>query len=101
MFHVSFSPVRMDDTHALLAAGDALTINGAVLDLSDLSEGATPPRAAVACDWLASDISRQDGVLHLSLILPLGPEAPRDPQPMTFTADGPVPLPTVIEEDEE
>ena len=71
--HITLSPMRRDDTLTLHRAGDVLTVNGQELDLSALPEGATLPRAAVDCDWLASDITRTGGVLHLTLILPHGP----------------------------
>jgi hypothetical protein len=54
------------------------------------------PRAAVTCAWLASDIERIDGALHLTLILPHGANAPRDtlfPTPLHLATDGPVDLP--------
>lgn len=76
--------------------GEVLTINGADLDLSVLPEGAILPASAVGCDWLAGPIRRLEGVLHLTLILPHGAEAPveaRFPAPLDIDGDGPVALP--------
>lgn len=101
MFHITFSPMRRDDRMALSATGNILMINGAALDLSALPEGATLPQTAVACDWLAGDITRQDGALQLALILPLGPDAPesaRFPARVTSNTDGSITLPTDIED---
>ncbi|MBT3142921.1 hypothetical protein [Falsiruegeria litorea] len=75
---LSFSPVRRDDQYELVKIGDTLTINGEAFDFSPIPEGATLPRAAVDCDWLASDVVRIDGVLHLTLMLPHGPRAPQE-----------------------
>ena len=97
---LTFTPMRRDDQLVLSKSGDTLTINGETFDLSGITEGATLPRDAVACDWLASDIDRVGGALHLTLILililPHGDHAPQEtlfPQPVTITTDGPVNLP--------
>ena len=92
---ISFSPMRRDDRLNVAVAGDTLTVNAETFDFSALPEGATLPRAAVACAWLASDVERIGGVLHLTLILPHGAKAPAEtlfPVPI-MAGDGPVPLP--------
>ena len=94
--HITLSPVRSDDTLTLHRSGEVLTVNGADCDFGPLPEGAVLPRAAVGCDWLASDVTRTGGVLHLTLSLPHGPDAPPGtlfPAPMVVTEDGPVALP--------
>lgn len=94
--HITLSPVRRDDRLTLHRAGDVLTVNGETFDLSGIPEGATLPRDAVDCDWLASDIARSGGVLHLTLILPHGADAPpeaRFPAPLVLTSDGEVAMP--------
>ncbi len=93
---ISLSPIRADAALTLQRAGDILTVNGQVFDLSGIPEGATLPRAAVACDWLASDITRSGGVVQLTINLPHGACAPVETRfavPVTLTADGPVSLP--------
>lgn len=103
-FEITLSPVRSDTALALSKSGGVLTINGEAFDLSGVPDGATLPRAAMACDWLASDIERIGGALHLTLILPHGASAPQStlhPQPITVTTDGPITLPAhSIEEPE-
>lgn len=102
MFTLDFTPMRRDDALTIHAAGDVLTLNGTPYGFSDMPEGGLLPRAAVGCDWLASDVTRIGGVLHLTLILPHGPipwPAPPEaqavlfPAPIHVMADGPVALP--------
>jgi hypothetical protein len=93
---ITFTPMRRDDTLSLSRTADTLTINGEDFDFSDIAEGASLPREAVACEWLVSDVERIGGVIHLSLILPHGADASQDelfPAPCEVTVDGPVPLP--------
>lgn len=93
---ITFTPMRRDDRLSLHCAGDVLTLNGESYDFSPLPEGAVLPRDAVDCIWLASDVTRTDGKLHLTLILPHGASAPHQtlfPLPLLLEADGPVALP--------
>ncbi|MFN7053162.1 MAG: hypothetical protein ACK4NH_13680 [Gemmobacter sp.] len=99
---ITFSPMRRDGTLTLHRAGDVLVINGTAYDFGPLPEGAILPRDAVNCDWLASDVTRIGGALHLTLILPHGPipyPAPPEAAAVTHPAaihvmtDGPVDLP--------
>ena len=94
---ITLTPQRRADTLTLMRSGDVLTINGDAFDFAAIPEGGTLPRDAVACDWLAGDVTRSGGVLHLTLILPHGADAPQAtlfPAPITLTGDGPVTLPT-------
>ena len=93
---ISFTPTRCDTALVATRQGDVLTLNGEAFDFTALSEGDVLPREAVTCDWLASEVTREGGALHLTLILPHGADAPEEtrfPQPVTLTGDGPVPLP--------
>ena len=93
---ITLSPMRHDTPLSLDRAGDVLTINGEAFDFGPLTDGATLPRAAVDCEWLASDVERIDGALHLTLILPHGGRAPSEtlfPAPVIDPPDGPVVLP--------
>ncbi|MFN4158602.1 MAG: hypothetical protein ACK4GO_09390 [Gemmobacter sp.] len=94
--HLTLTPVRGDAPLSLHRHGDVLTINGEAFDFSPLPEGATLPRDAVNCAWIADDVTRIGGVLHLTLLLPHGACAPDDtrfPKPLLLTGDGPVALP--------
>lgn len=94
---ITLSPQRRDDGPLTLSKqGDILTINGTKYDFTQLPNGATLPREAVDCPWLASDINRTDGELEMTLLLPHGPSAPEEtrfPQPIIDPADGEVELP--------
>ena len=77
-------------------AGDVLTIDGEDFDFSDVLDGDTLPAEAVSSDMVVGDVSRIAGVLHLTLILPHGinaPETTRFPEPITLEGDGLVTLP--------
>lgn len=96
MFNLTLSPQVRLDTLAVHVTGDVLTLDGVALDFSQLPEGATLPRAAISSPWIAGDVQRIDGVLQVSLLLPItadASDAARFPQPITVTQDGPVELP--------
>ena len=102
--NIFMSPMRQDQTLSVAKSGECLIINGEVFDFSIIPDGATLPRAAVACEWLASDVERIDGELRLTLVLPHGPRAPREtlfPTPITQAQDGPVTLPAYALAEEE
>jgi hypothetical protein len=93
---IKLSPQRRDDTLTVAKQGDILTINGTAYDFSVIPDGATLPKDATDCAWLASDVERIDGVLHLTLLLPHGAnasQAARFPQPIINPADGVLELP--------
>lgn len=93
---VSLSPMRHDGTLAVEKSGDVLTINGEAFDFSSLPDGATIPAGAVPCDWIVGPVERVDGDLHLTLILPHGPnptQAVAFPVPLINPPDGPIVLP--------
>jgi len=96
MMQITLTPQRRDDRVTLARKGDVLILNGEAFDFTAIPEGCTLPRDAVACDWLASDITRIGGQLYLTLILPHGADAPQAtlfPAALTLTGDGPVALP--------
>ena len=85
---LDFSPIRSDADLSLGVAGDVLIVNGEAYSFSDIPEGARLPAEAVSGTWLASDVTRKNGVLCLSVFLPHGPfasEERRFPQPVTVS----------------
>lgn len=94
--HITLSPVRLDELLTATLAGAVLTINGEAFDFSQLPEGGTLPAEAIASEWIVGPVSRINGELHLTLRLPHGANPSRAvafPEPVTVTADGPIPLP--------
>lgn len=93
---INLSPVRLDETLTVSRAGDVLTINGVPFDFSQLPEGATLPAEAINSDYVVGPVERINGVLHLTLRLPHGPnpsQAVAFPQPVIAISDGLVELP--------
>lgn len=102
--HISFSPQRRDDVLTVSKAGDVLTINGDPVDFSIIPDGATLPAAAIGNEWIAGPVERIDGVLHVTLLLPHGPDpspAVAFPEPITVAADGPIAVPADPQPQEE
>lgn len=95
--NINLSPQVRSDSLEVLKAADKLTINGEVFDFTPLPDGATLPAAAVACEFIIGDVRREGGDLQLTLLLPIGWDAPEScafPAPILNPADGRVPLPT-------
>lgn len=94
-----FSPVRANTPLEGSVQGDLLTLNGQVLDFSEVAEGVATPFTSFNCPWLGSDIVRSGGEIYLTLIIPHGPNAPQETLfPSNFdtfltVGAGPVPVP--------
>ena len=96
MFKITLSPQVRTDKLAVSKSGDALTINGVVCDFAPLTEGSTLPADAVGCEYIVGPVSRKNGDVELTLLLPItaaASEAARFPQPVTVINDGEVALP--------
>ena len=94
--HIKLIPQRRNDTLDVSKQGDTLTINGIAYDFSVIPDGATLPASAVDCEHISGNVERINGVLHLSLILPHGPnpsQAVAFPEPLINPADGVLELP--------
>ena len=94
---IKLSPVRMDSEPLVTSvAGDVITINGIAYDLSPLGVGEELPAEA---PFVGSIIRDAEGVIHLTLQLPHGANAPEETrfpdaysEPMDITG-GDVPVP--------
>jgi len=98
--------MRIDDKLTVIKEGDSLCINGETFDFSPIPEGATLPKEAVDCLWLASDVDRVDGSIVLTLVVPHGSKAPKEtlfPGSVVVESDGEVDVPIyeTIEQDQE
>lgn len=94
---IKLSPQRLDGTLIASKAGDVLTLNGEAFDFGPVPEGATLPAEAIASDWIVGPVSRIYGELHLTLLMPHGPNpslAVAFPEPIHVTEDGPISLPS-------
>ena len=95
--HIYFDPFRSDELLEVQVSGETLIVNGTPLDLSGVDDGTSLAHDLLECPWLAADIRRECGVLHVRLRLPHGADAPdtvRFPAPVAMKGDGRVPLPT-------
>ena len=94
--HITLIPQRRDDTIEVVRLGDTLTINGEAFDFSVIPDGASLTADAVACPYVTGSVERIAGVLHLTLLLPTGPDASHAanfPGPIINPADGVLELP--------
>lgn len=98
--HITFTPIRLDAELSVRVSGPVLILNGTSFDFGALPPAAALPRAAIASDWIAGEVTRgADGTLTVPLILPHGehaPEAVRFPRAVTLT-DGPCTAPGLVE----
>lgn len=93
---ITLVPQRREDAIVVSKSGDTLTVNGIAYDFSVIPEGATLPASAVDCEYISGNVERINGVLHLSLILPHGPnpsQAVAFPAPLINPPDGVLELP--------
>lgn len=94
--HITFAPQRRDGVLTVAKQGDVLTINGDQIDLSVIPDGATLPAGAISNEWIAGPVERIGGVLHVTLLLPHGPNPSQSvafPEPVTVTSDGAIAVP--------
>jgi hypothetical protein len=99
---ISLSPMRRDGALSVSKSGDILTINGEAFNFASLPDGATIPAGVVPCEWITGPVSRIDGDLHLTLILPHGPHPTQEqafPEPIINPADGVIALSQNVEEE--
>jgi hypothetical protein len=101
---IHLSPVRDDHRYTLARSGDVLTLDGVAFDFGALAEGEALVPEGDGSRWFAGPVTRQDGRIIVTLILPHGSNAPpetRFPAALDLTADGPVPLPPFNQPDPE
>lgn len=94
--NITLNPQRRSDVLAVIKSGDTLTINGDIFDFSPLLDGATLPAEAIGCPWIVGPVERIGGELHVTLMLPHGPNPPKHvafPAPIINPPDGELELP--------
>lgn len=90
---ISFTPIRMDSVLVAELSAETLTLNGDAYDFSHVEEG--QPVEDHDCPWVIGPVSRVNGELEVTLLLPHGGHPPHDtvfPQPIQV-AGGAIPLP--------
>lgn len=90
---IRFSPIRMDTSLDAFLTEETLTLNGVDYDFSHIEEGQSDEDHN--CYWVIGGVSRVDGELELTLLLPHGGNPPNEtifPQPVQVSA-GMIPLP--------
>lgn len=93
---IKLTPQRRDETLVVTKVGDLLSLNGVAFDFGPLPDGATLPADAINSPWIMGDVSRINGEIEITLILPHGAdasEAARFPEPIQAIGDGIVELP--------
>lgn len=86
---ITFIPQRNDSQLTLSISGETVTINNMDYDLSVIPDGASIHSSATDCEFLFGDISRNNGVLEILIILPHGADPHRAiafPLPITASA---------------
>lgn len=94
--NITLTPQVRSDSLTLSKSGDTLTINGDAFDFSFIEEGDVLPQEAVECPLLASDVTRTDGALVLTLLLPIkntSSDAAKFPEPILNAPDGDIEVP--------
>lgn len=93
---IKLSPQRRDDVLKVSKRGDVITLNGERFDFREIPEGALLPSSAVDCEFVIGDITRKNGDLILTLLLPCGQgatAAANFPADIVSPPDGNVSLP--------
>lgn len=94
---ISFSPQRRDDSLVVEKSnGDRLRINGDLFNFNTLEEGDIIASGLVPCEWIVGPVERVDGEIHLTLVLPHGPNPISSiafPDAIIVAEDGPINLP--------
>lgn len=93
---IVLSPQRRDDHLIVSKRSDVLTINGERFDFRELPEGAVLPASAVDCDFVIGEVTRINGELIITLLLPFAADASdaaKFPFDIVNPPDGQVSLP--------
>ena len=94
--NITLTPQIRADSLTISKSGDTLTINGDVFDFAFIGEGDVLPFDAVDCPLLVSDVTRTNGEITLTLVLPISPnasDAAKFPAPIINAPDGAIEVP--------
>lgn len=91
------SPQRNDNSVVYALNGNTFFVNETAYDFEQLEEGDVLPLGSIDCNWIVSDVTRTDGQLVLTVLLPHGYTTDSSilfPAPIEVTEDGVITLPT-------
>lgn len=94
--NIFLSPQVSDKKLVVNKQKDVLTINGESFDFTQFPEGAKLPASAVSSAFLIGEITRDNGHLNLTILLPIAVDAPNEvcfPTPLMNVPNGVVKLP--------
>lgn len=98
---ISLIPTNCSSVLNVIKSGEVLNIDSTDYDFGPLPAGATLPSEALNCRWIAGPVERDhEGVLHLTLILPIQRAVFHDTLPdIVDPPDGVIELPAIKEDD--
>jgi hypothetical protein len=99
--NIFLSPVRSDASLTLEKSGNTITLNGEEFDFSRMNDGDFLPKRAIRSTWFTEDVKCVEGVLVLTLMLPLPANYSQEqafPQPLLDVQEGKVFLPQPLTE---
>ena len=94
--NINFTPQLRDGTLELSKMGDVLEFNGVEYDFSPLENEDEIHSSAIASEFISDVVTRKDGVINLTVILPITVDATHEqcwPTPQFNIPDGPITLP--------
>lgn len=94
--NITFTPQLRDCTLEMMKRGDILVINGIEYDFSPLENEDEIHSSAIASEFISDVVTRKDGVINLTVILPITVDATHEqcwPTPQFNIPDGPITLP--------
>ena len=73
---INFNPQRDDTDLVVSVDGSVISVNGDIFDFSAIPDGASLPSSAVNGGYFSGDISRSNGEIELTIVLPHKANAP-------------------------
>ena len=94
--NIFLSPQRLDGSLEVIRSGSSLILNGEIFDFSAMADGDTLPASAINSTWFAGQVDKEDGVLSITLLLPIPTNFSHEqafPTPLINVPEGRVVLP--------
>ena len=94
--NINFTPQLRDGTLELSKMGDVLAVNGIEYDFSPLENDDEIHSSAIESEFISGVVTRKEGVINLTIILPITGDATHEqcwPTPQFNIPDGPITLP--------